>query len=70
MRWVGAAVFNVLCVHCNFFSGWRWCVLALGVSVLVPVVVLGWWMEGGSLGFRDPPVGSFPLLVLSLLLPR
>ena len=46
--------------------------LTLGVSVLAPVVVLGWWMEGGSLGFRNPLLGDllalfavvFPLSVI------
>ena len=31
--------------------------LVLGVSVLVLVSALGWWVEGGSLGFRTPPAG-------------
>ena len=39
-------------------SGGGWLVLALGVSVLVPVIMLGSWMEGGSLGFRDPLLGD------------
>ena len=39
-------------------SGGGWRVLALGVSVLVPVIMLGSWMEGGSLGFRDPLLGD------------
>ena len=44
-------------------SGGGWRVLALGVSVLVPVVVLGWWMEGGSLGFRNPLLGDLLALL-------
>ena len=52
-------------------GGWR-VVLVLGGSVLAPVVVLGWWMDGGSLGFRNPLLGDllalfavvFPLSVI------
>ena len=52
--------------------GWRRPALTLAVSVLAPVVVLGWWMDGGSLGFRNPLLGDllalfavvFPLSVI------
>ena len=39
-------------------SGGGWRVLALGASSLALVLALGWWMEGGSLGFRDPLLGD------------
>ena len=54
LMWGGWAVFLFL----PRVSGGGWRVLALGVSVLVPVVGLGWWMEVGSLGFRDPLLGD------------
>ena len=52
--------------------GWSRHALVLGVSVLVLVSALGWWMEGGSLGFRTPLLGDllalfavvFPLSVI------
>ena len=39
-------------------SGGGWCVLALGASSLALVLALGWWMNGGSLGFRNPLLGD------------
>ena len=39
-------------------SGGGWSVLALGASSLAFVLALGWWMEGGSLGFRNPLLGD------------
>ena len=54
LMWGGWAVFLFL----PRVSGGGWRVLGLGLSVLVPVVGLGWWMEVGSLGFRNPLLGD------------
>ena len=54
LMWGGWAVFLFL----PRVSGGDWRVLGFGVSVLVPVVGLGWWMEVGSLGFRNPLLGD------------
>ena len=49
--------------------GWRRPALALGVSVLVPVVVLGWWMDVGfQMGFRDDRIGDL-LALFAVLSP-
>ena len=39
-------------------SGWRWHAVGLGASSLALVLALGWWMDGGSLGFRNPLLGD------------
>ena len=53
LMWGGWAVFLFL----PRVSGRGWRVLALGLSVLVPVVGLGWCMEGGFPGVPRSPAG-------------